>query len=324
MQLINMKNKNKKIKIGFFKKPQGIFTKEFIKEIEEDLSSREGTKVFSGLDYKKGFVVNGDVFVGDFNLSELDVYFWHGTVDVKIWKGDNYYLNLLKALEKKCVVVNSSDSTRTVNDKYFSHLLLKQDNLPVADFALVNISNIKAAKHIYNSFGKEVLIKPRFRGFGMGIVRITTEEQLVETLELLQSYLPNGEEQVLLEKFYSNDITKWISVVVLGDKVILGYRKKILSDSTWKVYDPERKDVKGEFTEYVKPSQGIGEIALKAKKIIGKDIICFDFIYTEEGYKIIDENGRPGLYAHCLREAKIDIKKEIVDLIISKIEKNDK
>ena len=62
------------------------------------------------------------------------------------------------------------------------------------------------------------------------------------------------------------------------------------------------------------------EISLKAKEAIGKDIIGFDFILTEEGYKIVDENGRPGIYPQCVKGANINIEKEIIDLILSKID----
>lgn len=307
-----------KKKIGFFKKEQGIFTKNFIEEIKRGLIS-QNIEVVSGIDYKKMYIKNGKVFFNKQNLSDLDVYFWHDIVDTKIWQGDNYYLNNLKVLEKTCNVVNSSDSTRIVNDKFASHQILKESNLPVADFALVNLTNRSAIEDIYETLGESVLIKPRFRGFGMGIVKVDSKEHLLEILELLQSYIKGGEQQVLIEKFYENDISKWISVVVFGDKVLFGYRKKILGESDWKVYDPERKDARGQYTEYVEPSEELKQIALKAKNAIGKDIICFDFIYTKEGYKIIDENGRPGLYENCLEKGNINIKEELINLIKSKL-----
>lgn len=306
-------------KIGFYKKPQGIFTRDFIKEIEREITQRGDIELVTGLDYRKMYVKNGKVYFEGGDLSDLDVYFWHDVVGAKVWKGDNYHLNVLRSLENSCVVVNSAESTRVVNDKFFSHIALSQASLPVADFALVNLTNKQAIVDVFNSFDKEVLIKPRFRGFGTGIVRVSSEQQLIEIVELLQSSLPNGEDQMLIEKYYKNDIEKWISVVVLGEKVLFGYRKKLLGDSDWKVYDPERKDSKGEFTDYVDPPDELKQVALEARRAIGKDIICFDFIHTEEGYKIIDENGRPGLYKNCLEGAGIDIKKEIVDLIFSKI-----
>ncbi|MHA1889090.1 MAG: ATP-grasp domain-containing protein, partial [Promethearchaeota archaeon] len=261
----------------------------------------------------------GNVMLGDFNLSDLDVYFWHDLVHMKVWGGDNYNINILRALEAKCALVNSSESTRIVNDKFLSHLTLANKNLPVADFALIRISDQKAAISCFEKFNGEILLKPRFRGFGMGILKISAKEQLIETLELLQSFLPNGQEQVLVEKFYPNNLEKWVSVVVFNNKVLFGYRKKLSSKSDWKIYDPARKDAKGQFTEYVKPTKSLSTISLRAAKAIGKDIICFDFIYTDEGYKIIDENGRPGFYHHCLEVAGVDLKKEITELILSKI-----
>jgi ribosomal protein S6--L-glutamate ligase len=311
-------------KIGFFKKPQGVFTKEFINEIENDLRDKQGVKVISGLDYKDMYLKNGKVFFQGKDLSDLDVYFWHDVIGAKIWKGDNYHINVLKALANSCAIVNSPESTRIVNDKYFSHLCLSKEGLPVAEFALVNATNKQALLECFESFGGEILIKPRFRGFGTGIVRVSSKQQFLETIELLQCYSALGEEQFLLEKYYENDLEKWISVVVLGEKVLFGYRKKLLGDSDWKIYDPERKDARGQFTDYVEPTEELKNLALKAKRAIDKDIICFDFIYTKEGYKIIDENGRPGLYDHCLERAGIDIKRELVNLIISKLPTDNK
>ena len=241
-----------KKKIGFFKKPQGVFTEDFIGEIKETLMNIEGIELFTELDYREAFVKNGEVYIGDFNLNQLDVYFWHDIVHVKLWKGDNYILNVLSALEKDCVVVNSVKSSRIVNDKYLSHLELLKAGLPVSDFSLVNIKNRDAVRNAFNGMGGSVLLKPRYGGFGSGIVKIDSEERLFEVLEFMQNYVEAPDQQILMERFYENDIEKWTSVVVFGDKVLFGYRKKVLGDSDWKVYDPERKDAKGQFTDYVK------------------------------------------------------------------------
>ena len=316
MQLKNMK----KYKVGFYKKLQGIFTEEVILSIENKLRNVPNIELFTDLDYKKSYVRNGKVYIEDFNLNNLDVYFWHDTVKPVEWNGDNYFLNVLRALENNCVVVNTGESTRIVNDKYLAHLALAKNNLPVADFALVHLANKDALKNSFNMLGKSVLIKPRFGGWGVGIRKVDSVEELFDTAELLLSFLPTDQQQILLEKYYPNDISKWIAVVVFGDKVLFGYRKKLLGSSKWKIYDPEKKDGKGMYSEYIDPPQELREISLKAKKAIGKDIIGFDFILTEEGYKIVDENGRPGIYSQCIKGADIDIEKEIIDLILSKID----
>lgn len=309
----------KKPKVGFFKKPQGVFTSEVIKSIENKLRA-EKVELVTDLDFREGYVRSGDVYVGNYNLNDLDVYFWHDTVRPMIWKGDNYYLNLLRALEKDCQVINNSESTRIVNDKYLAHLALTKNNLPVAEFALVSMNEPELARQAFKDLGGDVVIKQRYGGWGVGVVRIKEADQLIETLELLLSHLPAGEHQLFMEKFYPNDLSKWISVVVMGDKVLFGYQKKNLGTSDWKVYDPNKQDGKGENSVYIDPSGELKKISLQAKEAIGKDIICFDFISTDEGYKIVDENGRPGIYPRCLEGAGIDIEKEIVDLILSKLE----
>ena len=110
-------------------------------------------------------------------------------------------------------------------------------------------------------------------------------------------------------------LPKWVSIVVFG------YKKPLVGDADWKIYDPQKTDGKGALSKYINPPQELKEIALSAKNAIGKDIIGFDFIYTDEGYKIIDENGRPGLYPQCIADAKINITTEIIHLIQNKLKK---
>jgi len=309
----------KKIRIGFFKKSQGIFTEKLIAEIENELRSLPNVELFTGLDFRLAYIKNGRAIIGDFDLNTLDVYFWHDTIKPADWGSDNYALNVLRALENDCIVINSSISTQIVNDKYLAHTTLKKQGLPVADFALVDASNKAALSAIFNSFDSSILIKPRFGGWGAGIVKIDSLNALFDQVDLLLSFSPKQNLQILLEKYYPNDLSRWISVVVFGDKVLFGYKKNVIRENDWKICDPEKTDGKGFLSEYVDPSPELKKIALAAKQAIGKDIVCFDFIYTSEGYKIVDENGRPGLYAHCLEKAGVDIKKEIISLIMSKL-----
>lgn len=314
----------KKKTVGFFKKVQGVFTEEVIENIKERLRQEADLElVEKDLDFSRAYVLGGNVYIDDFNLNELDLYFWHDTVYPTDWRGDNYFINVFKALEQDCLIINSPASIERVNDKYLSHLALRAEGLPVADFGLVNLNNRAALKNVFEALGGEVLIKPRFGGWGRGIVKTDSLEDLYSTAELLSGFLVK-DDQILLERFYPNDEQKWISVVLFGRKVLFGYHKRSLGESAWKIYDPEKKDGKGLYSEYVEVPESLKEIALSAQRVIGKDIICFDFIYTAEGYKIVDENGRPGLYAKCLEAAHIDIEEEVVGLILSKLKDDEK
>jgi glutathione synthase/RimK-type ligase-like ATP-grasp enzyme len=308
----------RKYKVGFFKKPQGVFTLDVIKSIENKLRTHKNIELFSGLDFSKAYVKNGRAYLGDFDLNTLDIYFWHDTVKPADWKGDNYFLNILKILENNCLVVNSSESTKITNDKFLAHTVLKNNQLPIVDFALVNSEDKDTLSKIFSNFGESILIKPRFGGWGTGIIKIESLDQLFSSVELINSF-SSEKKQIFIEKYYPNDISKWISVVVFGNKVLFGYRKKLLGTSQWKIYDPNKIDSKGIYSLYINPSQELKNTALLAKNAIGKDIIGFDFIFTDQGYKIVDENGRPGLYKQCLEKSGVNIEDQVINLIFSKI-----
>lgn len=307
-----------KKKIGFNKKIQGIFTQEFIEDIKTSIKQNIECELIE-VDFREGVIINNKVFVDDICLNDLDVYFWHDTVYPNNWKSDNYFLHILKTIEKDVSVINTSASTNITNDKFLSHLTLKNANLPVGDFALVQATDTTNLKKVFKHFREDVLLKPRFGGWGIGISRAKTIDDLMSTVEYMLNFTNNPNQSILLERFYENDLSKWISVVVFGDEVIFGYKKPLIGNADWKIYDPNKSDGKGVMSEYINPPKELENIALQAKRVIGKDIIGFDFILTKEGYKIIDENGRPGLYPQCIKSANISINDKIVKLIKSKL-----
>ena len=307
-----------KKKIGFYKKEQGIFTKSYIDTIKQKIINEIDCE-FIEVDFREGVIINNKVFVNGVCLNDLDVYFWHDTVFPRNWQSDNYFLHILSAIENDVQVINTSTATKITNDKFLSHLTLKNAGLPVGDFALVRADDYNNLKYVFEKFDKDVLLKPRFGGWGIGIARAKKIDELMSTIEYMLNFTNNPNQSILIEKFYPNDLSKWISVVVFGDEVIFGYKKPLIGDADWKIYDPQKTDGKGALSEYVNPPQELKELALNAKRAIGKDIIGFDFIYTENGYKIIDENGRPGLYSQCINSAKIDIADKIVQLIQNKL-----
>lgn len=307
-----------KIKVGFFKAVQGAFTAERIEQIKLRLVEDHDVELIEA-DFRDGVLINGKVYVGEVCLNECDVYFWHDTLRPSESGADNYYIHLLRALEKDVKVINTAESTEVTNDKLRAHDALVAADLPVSRYALVRSDDRIGLEKAFHELGSQVLIKPRFGGWGSGIVRCQTIEDLRSAIELAVA-LSGHHVHVLLEQYYENDPSQWVSVSVVAGRPILAYRKPLsLSGSDWKVYDPEKQDGRGQRSVYIKPSEELAELARRAQQAIGKDIIGFDFIATPHGYVIVDENGRPGLYDHCLQEAQIDIVDVIVDLIISKI-----
>ncbi len=307
-----------KKRIGFHKSVQGIFTPEYIEHIKRDIVAATNCDLVEA-DFRNGVIINNKVYVGDVCLNDLDVYFWHDTVRPSDWRADNYFCHMLDVMGADVAVINTGESVRITNDKFLAHTRLKKAGLPVGDFALIRSGDIDGLHKVFDTFGGDVLLKPRFGGWGIGIMRFDKFDELQSCIEYVQGF-SGAKQQFLVEKYYQNDLSRWISVVVCNGRALFGYRKPLLSDEVdWKIYDPLKQDGRGQKTVPAPVSEELAHIAVKAQQAIGKDIIGFDFIATDEGYKIIDENGRPGLYKHCLDAVGVDMSDEIVELIKSKL-----
>lgn len=310
-----MSMNDKPIKIGFFKAVQGAFTEAVIADITNRLTSDLNAEVIN-VDFRRGVLIDGKVYVDELCLNDLDVYFWHDTLWPAKTGNDSYYIHLLRAIGKDVAVVNTADSTEAVNDKLRAHEILRQAGLPVSEYALVFSEDKPGIERAFHSLGGNVLLKPRFGGWGKGIVRCSEIGDLQDIIEL--SVAASGKtQQFLLERYYENDPEGWVSVSMIGQNPVIGYRKPLsIGASDWKVYDPNKQDGRGEHSIYVQPSDIVADFARRAQVALGKDIVGFDFILTPDGYKIVDENSRPGLYAHCLETAGVSLSDEILNLIV--------
>lgn len=310
-------------KVGFFKSKQGSFTEERIAEIKNRLAHDYGFELVEA-DFREGVLIDGKVYVGDVCLNDVDAYFWHDAIWPSLTGADSYYLHLLRSIGTDAVVVNTADSTELVNDKFRAHAKLRSHGLPVPKFALVRSDNKEGIARAFHELGGPVLVKPRFGGWGVGIVKCQTLDELLGVIELSVS-MDAKHHQFLLEKFYENDPAKWTSISMVGQRPVIAYRKPLsLGNSDWKVYDPEKRDGRGEASEYVEPPAELVGLARQAQEALGKDIVGFDFIATEQGYIIVDENGRPGLYEHCLASAGVDLVGVVTELIASKVAAQDR
>jgi glutathione synthase/RimK-type ligase-like ATP-grasp enzyme len=294
-------------------KLKGILNKNDIEELCEILEKDERFEVYKDLDIRKTIVKDGLVYNQEgFCLSDLDVYFYYFTVKgyMGIYPGSDQ----LEALSKTTNVIPNIKSLKIGLDKYRSHLELKRNNLPVSNFVLFNFNNIDQASKVLMEW-RSVLIKPRMGNFGKGIIKIDDQSTFEEVVEFVDGM--NPELEVLMEKFEESDNTKWISTTIIGDELVYGYKKrKEKFVNGWKVYD---KDKKGGSVDYV-DAVDVKNIALKAKKVIGADILGFDFIYSKErGYVIVDENTFPGMYPDCFEKAR---KGSVAEIFYKMIIKN--
>lgn len=285
-------------------KREGFLSQEETAKVEELLTLSPEIDFLGNLDLGQLQIVDNLFICQGVVLNDLDIFFNYSPKTRK-------YLDELKALSKITKVLKSPDSYETVADKFLSHSLLKKNGLPVSEFALLDYADTASMERIMREW-KTVLVKPRLGNFGGGIIKVGDFETLRDIAGLLAEHKVK---KIFLEKYYENSLEDWISSTLVGGKVIYGYRKKAKKYAGWKVFDIGKS---GGSAYYVDP-EPIREIAEKAASVLDKSIVGFDFIKTEEGYKIVDENNFPGFYKEAFEDSGNDLAKLIFDLIVSNI-----
>ncbi|MFA6296890.1 MAG: hypothetical protein WC663_06040 [Patescibacteria group bacterium] len=284
------------------KKQTGFLSKEEVLKIEEKLKQNSEIEFLGNVNFNNLKVLNTDFWCDNVNLSKCDLFFWYAP-------GRN--INEYKALSKVIKVIKNPESLELINDKFKTHVTLKEKGLPIADFALIPYDDLETMKKILNDW-KEILVKPRFGSFGRGIIKVKDFETLRDIAGMLKSY---GQNKIFVEKFYENDKKAWISTTLINGKIVYGYRKKEEKFADWKVYDVKGA---GGGAYYVDPSP-VKDYAEKAAEILDKSIVGFDFIKTADGYKIVDENNFPGFYPEAFKEAHKNVSDLIVELILENL-----
>ncbi len=268
-------------------------------EITEDVNFRDFTIVNNKIFHKK-------------QAFQADAYIWYSHLDTS---KDSYDLYALKHLARSCTTIKNPSGEEIGLDKYLAHEALRAHNFKVADFSFISSRNIEFAQTLIEKW-KKLVVKPRLGNYGVGVLMIKEYPTIRDVFGVVKESMDKNEVPLLVEKFYPNDIKHWTSTVVFGKKVVYGYRKKIYKFSEgWKVFDDNKIQGNPATVDYVNPSNELKKASIKAARVIGADIIGFDFIKTKQGYKIVDENTKPGLYDNCFKEAGIKIEDAFVDVI---------
>lgn len=261
----------------------------------------QNVELFENLDFRKAFVSNHEVFLDNFNLSELDYFIWMGMLDRSF---DSYHLEVLRVLGFSTIVCNSYEFYNIATDKFSAFSLLHKYKVPVSELYLINLESIESLKPLFkeNTF----LLKPRRSAFGQGIVKLEGFSQLRDVAEF------HRQKNYYIEKYYENDLSEWTGVTVCNGEVLYGFRKKQAKISGWKVYD---KDSLGGETIFVEPTTEMINIALRIGKILKANYFGLDFIKTKTGYRVVDINCSPGLYFDFIEDLKIPIAEKFFKML---------
>ena len=290
------------------------------KRLIEMIEKTNDVEVYSNLNFRNSFIRDGKVYVGDFCLNELDIFFWYCEVDRSV---GSYDLEVLKTLSKDIKVVINPQSFEIGLDKYQSHLAIKKAGCSVAETVLFDYKNLHYMEKIMKEWGSAVL-KPRRGGFGKGVTFINSFATLRDIADYIHSTTGTTPDKAyMLEKFYENSLNDWVSVTMINGEIMYGYRKRKsklvdMGNGKTKVYDAN--EIGGEVDGCEIPME-FREEALKAYRAIGAEIIGFDMISRNGKPIIIDENTFPGYYEEIFRQVGLDPAGEFYKLIVLEINK---
>jgi len=298
-----------------YKRQKGEEDAWFLKEISDnlisDLKREVNVNIIEISNFKDAIIKSGKVFVEDFCLNDLDVFFWCGKI--RIGPG-SYRLDLLKTIANNAKVINSPYSVEVCSDKFKTQTLLKNNGIRVMENLLLEYTYDKSSSHraINNFFGKykDVLLKPRYGGAGIGIVKTNNKQRLKEAIEY------SGKKVHFIEQFIPHKIEDFIGINIINNKFIHGYTKSsdFIVDG-WKPYSnkPGGMVLKQATTKQKK-------IALKVAKIVKLDFFGVDMITDKNGnIYVVDVNTFPGIYPEIISKLEIDAIGELVNCIKNKL-----
>jgi glutathione synthase/RimK-type ligase-like ATP-grasp enzyme len=284
----------------------------WLEEVKSDflaaLKRRPEYNVIDGLDFRRAYIHNGDVFVGNMNLATLDVYFWFGELDRS---QSSFHIDILEAIGQKTIVINSAPALRIVLDKLKTQLHLAQHQIAVPDFIAVSRDNIE---QVAESIGKKpFILKPRLGAFGVGITRVASYDELVDIVDY------SGFDTHFLEEFVECTPNDFIGINLIDGIIVSSYGKAPSKFRNWKICDRDRRG--GEMVVKL-PSPEQARIATEVYRAIGLDILGVDILRSPSGRNfVVDVNSFPGLYPVLNVESEFDLAELLVNLIGRKLDK---
>jgi glutathione synthase/RimK-type ligase-like ATP-grasp enzyme len=260
-------------------------------------------------DFRKGLVSSGrPTFAGC--QEKLDAFVWFGEIGRDFRR--EYNLELLKAIGREAIVINSASGYEVAMDKFLTSKCLSRHGIPVPRFLLVNADNPEHGVREIERWGGPILLKPRLGSYGIGIMKIDRPKDLTDALD----YMPPGAHYI--EQLVPNDPAEWIGINMIGGEHAYSYRKGPESfHDGWKVMD--RKRIGGKMI-LAKPTELQLSIAKKIAALLDMAWVGVDIIMDGSGNPyVVDVNAFPGLYPEMFSQAGVDGPKMMAKAVFSRL-----
>ena len=285
-----------------------IIQEKMIKKLQD-----RGIDTITGLNLKHAIAKNKNIICksddGDIKhkLNELDLFFSYNAGEQT-----QYQMYLYQALNRVIPMVNSYDAFALTEDKFHTSFVLRNHNIPTADYKLCHRDNGYELNKIIKKWDKMVY-KPTDGWGGVGLTKIENEANL----DMLMPFLNQMDLRYFyVEKFIKYDNTDFRVDIVDGQFVSCYGRKAGGKD--W------RTNITSGGSVFLRePNDEIVDIAIKACDACGVDIGGVDIIYDQEKeqYIILEVNGIPAFATPDQEKLGLDFNDKKIDLIVDLIDR---
>ncbi|AXH09682.1 hypothetical protein CP960_09510 [Malaciobacter halophilus] len=276
------------------------------KKMIEKLKQRD-IDVVTNINLRNAIAKNGHILYKDLKLDKLDLFFSYNAGEQT-----QYQMYLYKALNKVMPMINNFDAFELTEDKFQTSFLLRNNNIPTADYKLCHRNDTHHLQAIMKKWSKMVY-KPTDGWGGVGLTKIENEEALNMLLPFLNQI---NVRYFYVEKFINYDNTDY-RVDIVNNEFVGCYGRKA-SKKDW------RTNVTSGGTVFKRePNEQIIDLAKKAAKITNLEIAGVDIIYDKKKkeYLVLEVNGIPAFATPEQEKIGIDYNDKKIDMIVELIDK---
>jgi len=221
------------------------------------------------------------VVCGGYDLEEFQAVLVRGmpggSLEQIIFRMDT--LHRLENLGVK--VINSASAIEKSVDKYYTSTLL--EDASVLTPRTMTVEGFRDAMKAFEELGGDIVVKPLFGSFGVGMVRVDSRDvahrvfkalQVTRNVFYVQEFMPHGNQDV--------------RAFVIGDKVIASMLR---IGETWKT-----NIARGAKAKPHRLSHELETLCVKASKAVGCDYAGVDLLQSEKdaGFYVTEVNSTPG------------------------------
>jgi len=279
---------------------------EIEKKIVNQLKQR-GIETHSGLNLRYAISKNGTIYLDDFNLNTLDLFFSYNAGEQT-----QYQMYLYKMINKLMPTINSYEAFHMTEDKFQTSFTLKNQNIASTDYKLCHRDDSKHLKTIMKEW-KKMVYKPVDGWGGVGLTKIENED----TLDVLMPFLNQADLRFFyVEKFINYDNTDFRVDIVDGEFISCYGRKA--SGGDW------RTNITSGGSIFLRePDDALIDLAKRATKATGLDIAGVDIIYDrdKEEYVVLEVNGIPAFATPSQEKMGINFNDKKIEKIVELIDR---